>query len=490
MTAVDGAMPSPYNFVVPFGDDHLAFNAFSGALISLRGADGGAVATGLMRQAPFPIEDLPHGMASELLEKGFLTVGGDVQFDQVRDRFAEARRKTPMVLTITTTLDCNLGCYYCYQERSDDQLRSADISRIVSDTRERLSRSSRDRLHVDWYGGEPLANPEFIERCSAALQAMCRELGVRYRASIISNGTLWPEDVGSFVARHAISQVQISFDGLAERHDKIRRYRARDDRSAGRSSFGRAAGLIDRLADHVRVDVRYNLDRTSARELTEFVRAARVRGWFDKRFPVVIQPARVADYSERSGFLKDHKLSLAEFDRIREALRSSSVLEGAFPIEESEAPDGYPHPKTTVCAALAEDSVVVGADGQLFRCGLQVSEPQRSVGTIRRPAAPRGISSVSKIPVVSATDALQDAQAAWWRSFDPCEQPTCAVCSFLPICMGGCPKKHLEGDREALDEQGAYWRRNLPRLLVNAAAPGSASGYQIPIGHQFRLGTA
>lgn len=489
MSEADIVAPSRYNFVVPSGAEHLAFNAFSGALIALRGTDGAAVAAGLMGQSSFSIAELPQGLISDLIEKGFVTLGGDVQFQQIRERFAEARRDTPMVLTITTTLDCNLGCYYCYQERSDDRLRSADISQIVSDTRERLSRSARDRLHVDWYGGEPLANPDFIERCSSALQAMCQELGVRYRASIISNGTLWPEDVGSFVARHAISQVQISFDGLAARHDKIRRYRSEKDRSAGNSSYGRAADLVDRLADHARVDVRFNLDRVSAKELMEFVRAARVRGWFDKRFPVVIQPARVSDYSERSAFLKDHKLSLEEFDQIREALHSASRVDGGFHIEESEVPDGYPHPKTTVCAALAGDSVVIGADGRTFRCGLQVSESQRAVGTIRRSDATRGTSSISGIPVVSATSApqaTQVAQASWWRSFDPCDQPTCSVCSFLPVCMGGCPKKHLEGDLEALAEQGAYWRRNLPRLLVNAASPGSSTGYQIPIGHQFR----
>lgn len=486
MTEVDVVVPSRYNFVVPFGEDTLVFNAFSGALIALRGADGGLIAAGLMCEADLAIEEIPHPLVGELLEKGFLTVGTRAQFAQIRERFVDARRSTPMVLTITTTLDCNLGCYYCYQDRSPDQLRSSDIPRIVSDTRERLIRSDRDRLHVDWYGGEPLANLGFIEQCSSALQTMCRELGVRYRASVISNGTMWPEDVAAFVERHAVSQVQISFDGLAARHDKIRRYRAEEDRSAGLSSFGRAAHVVDRLADHVRVDVRFNLDRISAEDLIGFVRAARARGWFDKRFPVVIQPARVADYSERSGFLKDHKLSLEEFDRIRDGLRSTSMLEGGFPIEESEAPDGYPYPKTALCAALTDDSLVVGADGRTFRCGLQVSEPQRSVSTIRPLAASRGTSSVSAIPVVVTADAAQVAQAAWWRSFDPCEQPTCAVCSFLPICMGGCPKKHLEGDRDALDEQGAYWRRNLPRLLVSAVRPGSSTEHRIPVEHQFR----
>jgi uncharacterized protein len=479
-------VPSRYNFVVPVGDQTLLFNALSGALISLRGIDGRGVGAALTGEGDLAIEDIPEDLARDFLEKGFLTLDGRAQFEEVRERFRNARLSTPMVLTVTTTLDCNLGCYYCYQDRSTEQLAGSDVGQIVDNTKQRLLESGRKRLHVDWYGGEPLSNSDFIEACSIALQAMCHDLDVIYQASIISNGTLWPDDVGAFVARHAIVQVQISFDGMSVRHDKVRRFRSRSDQQLGMSSFGLASGLIDRLAHFVRVDARFNLDRTNAAELLSFVEDARERGWFDKPYPVVIQPARVSDYSERSSFLKSHKLSLAEFDQIRAELRVASRAGSGFSIEESEAPAGYPYPKTSVCAALVDDSSVFGADGRVYRCGLQVSEPHRAVGNFRanrslgRPAHERIIPIISQIDVVAA------AQASWWQSFDPCEQPTCSVCSFLPICMGGCPKKHLEGDRESLDEQGAYWRHNLARLLVNAAQPGSSSDFQIPITHQFR----
>src|SRR5207248_9209388 len=55
------------------------------------------------------------------------------------------------------------------------------------------------------------------------------------------------------------------------------------------------------------------------------------------------------------------------------------------------------------------------------------------------------------------------ADDLWWQQFDPTGLPTCSRCSFLPICWGGCPKKHLEQDEHAIAEQGAYWRKNLPR---------------------------
>ena len=58
-------------------------------------------------------------------------------------------------------------------------------------------------------------------------------------------------------------------------------------------------------------------------------------------------------------------------------------------------------------------------------------------------------------------------EAEWWQDFDPCSLPSCSRCSFLPVCWGGCPKKHLEGDQHALDEQSNYWRLNLYNKVVS-----------------------
>jgi hypothetical protein len=38
-------------------------------------------------------------------------------------------------------------------------------------------------------------------------------------------------------------------------------------------------------------------------------------------------------------------------------------------------------------AQLLRDSIVLGADAKLYRCGLQVSEPGEAVGTVTKPVA-------------------------------------------------------------------------------------------------------
>lgn len=484
-------LSSKYNFSIPFKDGQLLFSALSGAMISLQGDDADELTKILMDggENQINIDGMPKDLLVDLFYGEFITSNRAEQFNQIRRRFRDARVDTPMVLTVTTTLDCNLGCYYCYQDRSSAQLESADVKTLVLETKRRLLLSQKKSLHVDWYGGEPLQNQAFIEESSFALQSMCREISVAYRASIISNGTLWPKDVQSFISRHVINQVQISFDGIGATHDKIRRLIKRKPEIEVESSFSLAVELIDQLSKCVRVDARFNINKKNINQAINFIRMAEGRGWFSTSFPVVIQPARVSDYSERSSFMKSHKLTLAEFDTVRAKIRA--IAHGNFSVEESEVPNGYPFPRTSVCAALAHDSYVLGADRKIFRCGLQVSEPHRAVGEIEntQPISPAIAKTLSRvIPISSRTEdhKLQEIQTAWWQEFDPCDQPTCSKCSFLPICMGGCPKKHLENDRQSLDEQGTYWRTNLPRLLAAAAHPSGRSDYEIPYELQFR----
>lgn len=444
---------SNYNFAIPAGDQALLYNARSGAVIRLGGVDSLMLARWLSTASVDVTSDqIPIGTFEDLIKGGFIVPQGMDELAAIRDSFQVARQETPMVVTITTTMDCNLGCYYCYEERTTDALSTMDIDAIVDHVSQKLDSSNRRSLHVDWYGGEPLLNFDFLVSASNSLQNVCDRLGVKYVASVVSNGTRWPSDISRFVDEHRIRQVQISVDGMKFHHDRRRRYLDSHRLENESSSFDVIVSLVDSLLDHTRVDIRLNIDRGNATDIEPFISLARDRGWFDKRFPLVIQPARLASFSAHSSFMRAHELSIEEYDLVRQRVRNAVNNEAI--VEECEAPDGFPYPRTSVCAALAHDSVVIGADRRTYRCGLQVGERHRSVGSL--------VPDQNLLPILQSSD-----DESFWREFDPTRQPTCSRCSFLPICWGGCPKKHLEKDNVALKEQGEYWRRNLPRLVAN-----------------------
>lgn len=369
-------------------------------------------------------------------------------------------------------------------------MNSSDLPAVVALAEQRMVAHQRRSLHIDWYGGEPLLNLPVLEAASMALQELCQRRGAVYGASIVSNGTAWPKDIETFIARHRIQQVQISFDGLRTNHNKRRHYRRGRAPDDGATSFDLAASVVDRLINHVRVDIRLNIDALNRDDLAAFIQFMSDRGWFDGRVPVVFQPARVSAFSERSAFVRHGQLDGGVFDAIRMEAREHIArcdAAGRIGVEESEVPDGYPYPRNSVCGALADDSFVIGAEGGLYRCGLQVSESHRAVGTLRRDPSPVEFNGGRKLlPMIAQPAVSSGGDQAWWAAFDPTRLPTCAHCSFLPVCWAGCPKVHLEGDAHAIAEQGAYWRRNLLRLVAQGAKERLAGDGLLSEADQFR----
>ncbi len=460
---------SRYTFRVPTTEGFALFNASTGATIQLAGPDAdelSAVLSGAPRE--FPSESLDDVLLAQMRRNGFLVEAGTDELEPIRERYWTARGNAPVVLLVTTTMDCNLACYYCYESRSSDALRADRVGDLVRIARERLAARGKRTLHIDWYGGEPLLNLQFLETASLALQEWCAAEGVRYSASAISNGTAWPKDIGWFVTRHKLRQVQISFDGLRANHDKRRHFRREHRPPDGASSFERAAKVVDQLLWHTRVDVRYNADPGNAADFPGFLAFARQRGWFDAPFRCVVMPARLAAFSDRSQFMRRRELSDAQFAEIEE------LAECALPPrarDDQDLIDGLPAPKTSVCGALAYDSAVVGADGFEYRCGLQVGERHRAVGRFG-----------------AETDTAEAPDRDWWNAFDPTELPTCSRCSFLPVCWGGCPKRHLEGSRPDIEREGAFWRTHLPRMIAAGLSEKLPPGFAYTEADQFRRG--
>lgn len=470
---------SRYNFAVSAGEEFLIYNSSSGAVIRLSGEDAvDFVSQVSSKPRLISTETLDANLLRQLIDGGFLVQVGADEVEPIRERFHAARMQNPVVLTLTTTMDCNLGCYYCYEERSNHRLAVSDVPQVVTLARRLLTAKRKDSLHVDWYGGEPLMNLVFLEEASIALQELSAGLNVAYSASVISNGTCWPQDVGEFVRRHRIRQVQVSFDGMRKNHDRRRRYRNGHEPSEDASSFNAAVKLVDDLVNCARVDLRFNIDRANRDDVLPFVWYAKARDWFGSKFKVVFQPARLASYTEHSSFMRRVELSLEEYEQIRAMVREE--IGEQVSVEESEVPDKFPYPRTSVCAALATDSVVVGADSKLYRCGLQVGESQRTVGNLVE-------SDAVLFPILNQSNRAAESDEQWWTNFDPTLLPTCSRCSFLPVCWGGCPKKHLEGDRHALLEQGAYWRRNLPRLIAEGVGMTCDPAFTFAEVDQFRV---
>jgi uncharacterized protein len=279
--------PSYYNICVEHGEWTLLFNGVSSGLIRLPqhladqlrpflGADRSRDAgTGLKNwdYPLFEIDDLPpliQRKFEDFLEGHYFVEESVDEQAELQERYEYLRETSPFHITVTTTMDCNLGCYYCYEDKSKQYLTRQGCDAILNWIRRQAIEKRHERLYVDWYGGEPMLNQDAIEYFSERAIALCSELGIRYSASMISNGTRWPQDAAAFVEKIGLKHIQFTLDGPERTHNQRRRYV--DELENPHGSFRTILDTIDRLIGKLRIYLRINVDPwigSSALELVD-----------------------------------------------------------------------------------------------------------------------------------------------------------------------------------------------------------------------------
>lgn len=201
-----------------------------------------------------------------LLACGFAVEDRGNELEAIRLGLLRSRFATETLsLTIAPTQDCNFRCVYCYEK---DQLRHQVMDR---ETREKLLdyvtglADHIRRLHICWYGGEPLLAQDTIRELSEAFLRLCGEHHVDYSASIITNGSLLDEKTIDLLNQCRVTQAQVTLDGSRASHD------SRRPLAGGGSSFDAILRSLKLCRDHYRgaVALRMNVDKNNLSEIGE-----------------------------------------------------------------------------------------------------------------------------------------------------------------------------------------------------------------------------
>ena len=141
-------LPSYFTLAVPHGAWTLLFNGVSSGLLRLppdiyeeirpflgpeRSRDAGRGRSEWKPRA-FTVDELPARMKKifpELLCGRFFVAAEDDEMDHLRTRTDYFKKHSPFLLTLTTTLDCNFDCYYCYEDKVPVHLTRARCDQIM-----------------------------------------------------------------------------------------------------------------------------------------------------------------------------------------------------------------------------------------------------------------------------------------------------------------------------------------------------------------------
>lgn len=164
---------------------------------------------------------------------------------------------------VFTTMDCNARCFYCYEKGRARPSMSVETARKTAGYIAR--HCGGQKVHLAWFGGEPLYNSQVID-------VICNDLvgrGIEFESSMTSNGFLFDEKtVERAAGLWRLRQVQITLDGAEDVYNGIKRYIDAGAESPYRVVLGNIRGLIDA---GVAVMVRLNVSRSNFRSLLALV---------------------------------------------------------------------------------------------------------------------------------------------------------------------------------------------------------------------------
>lgn len=160
---------------------------------------------------------------------------------------------------ILTTTYCNARCFYCHENGIPKMHMSSQIAEDVIHYIEK--HSIQKKIHIMWYGGEPLINKEIIDIITMGL----RGKGFVYTSSMISNGYEFDTSiVKKAVGLWNLKEVQITLDGMEKTYNKIKAYLY----PGNESPFYKVLRNIELLLESkIQVTIRLNIDNYNAEEM-------------------------------------------------------------------------------------------------------------------------------------------------------------------------------------------------------------------------------
>ena len=395
---------SRYNIWAEREGAFYVFNGISGSLLRVSKDNYHAL------QAFLSSQEEESGCSPTLLEQmaiGRMLVTDDTdELGLLANRYETSRyNSTHFGLTIVTSLGCNFDCPYCFEAKHPSILEENVQQAILQILDDQLPKIKT--FHVSWFGGEPLVGKKSLLDLSDAFIHRCDCHEIDYDASIITNGYFLDHETCVQLHDRRVEQVQITLDGPPEIHNRMRPL------ASGNGSFWKIVKNLHHAIDYLNVTIRVNLDTENFKYVEDLLKILETEGFVGK---LAVYPGQIIGVDDgvlapsttyKSCCFSNQKFAYAALEFKELAMRygfSGSSL---------------PQPMSTPCTAVRANELVVGSNGELYKCWESVGNHLDVIGQIGDYQTPNG--------------RLQK-----WLKYNPFSNAECCSCIALPVCMGGC----------------------------------------------------
>ena len=125
-------------------------------------------------------------------------------------------------IVINTTLDCNLDCWYCYENKGKQtNLTDQTLNNITNNIRQHYNQHRYKDLKLSFFGGEPLFNFRAVKNIVDFSRDFCKTNEVTLHLDFTTNGTLLSDSIIEYIGSDK-AYFQITLDGYKQKHDSVR----------------------------------------------------------------------------------------------------------------------------------------------------------------------------------------------------------------------------------------------------------------------------
>lgn len=305
------------------------------------------------------------------------------------------------------TNNCNLRCRYCYVMKSRQKLSKQTASSIIDSIYRSARKHRMESVHLKFAGGEPTLCSDTIEYIISINEECAKSANVDTRYSILTNGTILNDHLLRVIKKHDM-HVMISLDGLANFHDKQRKF------ADGRGSFSVVETNLKKLLDsNVSCNLSITLTGENVAGLPELVKYA-----LSEKIDFVLNM-----YRENNCSINDKDLTFKKEIFIRYFKEAFRVIEDRLPrtsllnVLSDRAALERPHNRT---CSVGTNYLVFDCKGNVSKCQMDI----RKVITTMNSSDPLG-------------EVIKDKQGIQNLTVE--EKDECKACIWRYYCTGGCP---------------------------------------------------
>ena len=373
---------------------------------------------------------------SDLQKGGYIVDDSINELELIQLKLLNARYSSKALsLTIAPTLDCNFDCIYCYEKK---YRQDAVMSQEIQDKIVQMVKNNAPyigELQITWYGGEPLLQVEILEDLSRKFIEICKENKINYSANIVTNGYKLDQEIVKKLKSSNVNSIQVTLDGPPEIHN------VRRPLVGGQPTFDHILKNVKECSDLINIYLRINIDKENEIKINEIIDIIENAGLKNKiAFGLgYVEPTN-------SCYQLDTCMDYEEFSNLEHNFHNI-LMERGF-IEQKLR--RYPNLKGGYCGAEYNNNYVIDPKGNMYKCWTDIGIEKYVIGNLID----------DKIETSTKLDTIRN-----YLLYDPTTDSECRECSFLPICMGGCPRKR----RDNLVDRCSEYKYTLDKYLKDIA---------------------